>query len=61
MEEGVLLIFITLQNTSPSAGFTPANLGSHGKHANHQTTEDSYIPLIQNWHARICIIAKFTY
>jgi hypothetical protein len=39
-KEGVLRIFITLKNPSPSAEFKPANLGSNVKHANHYTTED---------------------
>jgi hypothetical protein len=28
-----------LRNFSSSAGFEPANLGTRGQHANHQTTE----------------------
>jgi hypothetical protein len=38
-KEGVLRIFITLKNASPSAGSEPSNLGSNGKHANHYITE----------------------
>jgi hypothetical protein len=34
-KEGVLLIFIALKTSLPSAGFEPANLRSNGKHANH--------------------------
>jgi hypothetical protein len=37
--EGVLRIFITLKNLSPSVEFETANLGSNGKHTNHYTTE----------------------
>jgi hypothetical protein len=38
-KKDMLWIFITLKNPLPSAGFEPANLGSNGKHGNHQTTE----------------------
>jgi hypothetical protein len=38
-KEVVLRIFIALKNRSSSAGFEPANLGSNGKHANHETSE----------------------
>jgi hypothetical protein len=34
--------FISLKNRSPSAEFEPANLGSNGKHAKYQTTEDDW-------------------
>jgi hypothetical protein len=39
-KEVVLRIFIVLKNPSPSARFEPANLRSHGEHANYYTTED---------------------
>jgi hypothetical protein len=39
-KEGVLRIFNALKNSSPSAGFEPANLESNDKHANHYITED---------------------
>jgi hypothetical protein len=39
----VLRIFMALDNASPSAGFELMNLGSNGKHAKHQTTDD-FIP-----------------
>jgi hypothetical protein len=38
--EGVLRTFIALKNPSPLARFEHANLGSNGKHANQQITED---------------------
>jgi hypothetical protein len=38
-KEVVLWIIITLKNPSPSVGIEPANLGSSGEHANHQSTE----------------------
>jgi hypothetical protein len=34
-KEGVLRIFITVKNASPSAGSEPSNIGSDGKHAKH--------------------------
>jgi hypothetical protein len=37
--EVVLRIFVSLKNTSSSAGFEPAVLGSNGSHSNHYTTE----------------------
>jgi hypothetical protein len=40
LKEGVFRNFIALKNISPSALFEPANIGSNGKYANHQTTED---------------------
>jgi hypothetical protein len=36
----MLRIIIALKNSSPLAGFEPANLGSNGKHAEHYTTEN---------------------
>jgi flavin-dependent dehydrogenase len=36
----VVRIFIVLKNSSSSAGFEPANLGSYDKHYNYNTTED---------------------
>jgi hypothetical protein len=39
-KEVVLLIFITHNNPSPSAGLEPVTFGSNGKHNNHYTTED---------------------
>jgi hypothetical protein len=39
-KEGVLQIFIDLQNSLPSTGFEPTNFGSSGKHAKHYTEED---------------------
>jgi hypothetical protein len=38
-KEGVLRIFIVLENPSPSIGFETPNFGFNGKHANHYTTE----------------------
>jgi hypothetical protein len=38
----VLRILIALKNPSSSAGFEPVNLGSNGKHDNHQTTESDF-------------------
>jgi hypothetical protein len=38
-KEVVLRIFIAVKNPSSSAGYEPTNLGSNGKHANHETTE----------------------
>jgi hypothetical protein len=42
-KDGVLWIFIALKNSSPSAGFEPANLGSNNKHTYHYTTEDDVV------------------
>jgi hypothetical protein len=42
-KQGVLPIFIAFKNTSPSAGFQPANLGPNDKHDNYYTTEDKLI------------------
>jgi hypothetical protein len=42
--EGVLRIFITIKNSSPSAGFQTANLPSNCKHANHYITKDDMRP-----------------
>jgi hypothetical protein len=36
----MLRIFIALKNSSPLATFEPMNLGTGGKHANQETTED---------------------
>jgi hypothetical protein len=36
----VVRIFIVLKNSSSSAGFEPASLGSYDKHYNYNTTED---------------------
>jgi hypothetical protein len=38
----VLRIFIVLQNSTPSARFELANIGSNGKNANNYTTEDDF-------------------
>jgi hypothetical protein len=38
--EVVLRNFITLKNLSSSAVFEPTNLGSNGKHHNHNTTDN---------------------
>jgi hypothetical protein len=38
----VVRIFIALKNSSLSAMFDPANLGSNAKHDKHYTTENDY-------------------
>jgi hypothetical protein len=45
LKEVVLRIFIALKNTSSSAAFVPANLGSNGKHDYHYTTENDELIL----------------
>jgi hypothetical protein len=42
LKEGMVQIFIILKIPLPSARYEPANLGSNGKHANHQTTKDDW-------------------
>jgi hypothetical protein len=42
-KEIVLQIFIALENPSSSAEFEPKNLGSNGKHNNHNTTENDML------------------
>jgi hypothetical protein len=44
-KEGVIWIFIALNNPSLSTGSEIASLGSNGKHANHYITKDDFIYL----------------
>jgi hypothetical protein len=41
-KEGMLQIFSTLKNPSPSARFESTKIGSNSKDANHHTTEDDF-------------------
>jgi hypothetical protein len=48
-KEGVLRIFITLKNASPSAELEPANLGSNGKHANHLLPRTTFVNILHTF------------
>jgi hypothetical protein len=53
LKEGVLRVFIVLKYPSPSEGFDPANIGSNGKHANHDTMRR--LSVIMIWYLKLVI------
>jgi hypothetical protein len=58
--EVVLRVFIVLKNSSPTARFKPANLGSNGRHANHYTTEDDESSHKENHGVKVKTSSKAT-